>query len=412
MHAYVQAFLQKQKGKSLPAITAEAAVRGLSLMIFPLAYFLLAACALIRPVRLGFLYHERLGHLALNTDLYLRRRYLGLVPRDEIHIFLVYLPANHQLVRMFSRRMLLVNSAFLAKVLAPIGLLRTRFWVPLPFVGNEYKEFNTAPPQIEFTDAEDQKGQEFLSRMGIERTDWYACIFARDHRYYQVSSPFTDLAFCDHRNADIDTYGEAIQAILDAGGWVIRMGSCVEKPLGFKHSKVIDYASTCREDFADVYVTAHARFFVGTTSGASDIAVLFDVPFVGVNWVPIGYAPFGKSAIFVPKRIVRQDSGEQVPMRDQLLAFTGNQVSTAIVPEDLLSERGWKFVDNTPEEIGDAVREMIQRLDRNFQDSDPDYLRALAKYRDILPMQNIYRANRSPMGRKMLLSMDLSNAQE
>lgn len=409
---YVLAFLQKQKGKSAWAIAMEVVLRGISLLIFPVAYVTLATCALVKPIRLGFLYHERLGHLALNTDLYLRRRHLGLIPRNEIHIFFIYAPANRQLVKMFSRQMLLIDSTVLAKILAPIGLLRTRFWIPLPFLGNEYKEFNSAPPQIAFTTAEEERGREFLRRMGIGPADWYVCIFARDHRYYRTFSPHTDIAFSDHRNADIDSYDLAIQTILDAGGWVIRMGSCVEKPLRFKHSRVIDYASSFREDFADVYLTAHARFFIGTTSGASDLAVLFDVPFVGVNWVPVGYAPFGRNAIFIPKRIVERKRDGQVPMRHQLEAFTGNQVSAAIIPEELLRERSWRFVDNTSQEIADAAREMLERLDGRFCDSDPCYLRALARYRAILPEKNIYRANRSPMGRNMLLSIDLEDEEQ
>ncbi|MBK9350977.1 MAG: TIGR04372 family glycosyltransferase [Sulfuritalea sp.] len=220
-------------------------------------------------MKLGFLYHERLGHLALNTDLYLRRRHLGIIPSHEVHIFFVYSPANQQLVKMFSRRMVLINSEFLSKVFAPIGFFRTRFWEPLPFIGNEYDEFHSAPPQISFSANEEAKGQQFLNGMGITKDHWYACFFARDHRYYEVFSPNTDAAFSDHRNADIDTYRLAAEAIVRAGGWVVRMGSCVEKVFQMDHPRVIDYASICRDDFADIYITAHARFFVGTPSGAT-----------------------------------------------------------------------------------------------------------------------------------------------
>ena len=407
LRQYTQSFLEKQKGKSFSALSIELAVRLLSVIIFPCAYGLLAICSIIRPIRFGFLYHERLGHLALNTDLYLRRRHLGLSPQNEVHIFFVYEPANQQLVKMFARKIILVNSAFLTKIMAPFGLLHTRFWLPLPFMGCEYMEFNSAPPQIEFTAEESERGQKFLLKVGLDNDSWYACIFARDHRYYKIFSPNTDVAFSDHRNADIDTFELAIKAILDAGGWVIRMGSCVEKPLKFKHPRVIDYASSYREDFLDVYITSKARLFIGTTSGASDMAVLFDVPFVGVNWVPIGYAPFGKNSIFIPKRIASLKSGNQVSMREQLSTFIGNQVSAAIVPEALLKKRGWYFVDNTPNEILDAVTEQLQRLDGCFE-SDDAYRSALHQYAAILPEDNIYRSNHSPIAREMLLSMNLN----
>lgn len=405
MHAYFLAFLQKQKGKSVKELAVELFLRAVSLLIFPFAYGFLAACALVKPVRLGFLYHERLGHLALNTDLYLRRRYLGLIPKSEVHIFFVYAPANHQLVKMFSREILLVNSEFLSKLFAPIGLFKTRFWQPLPFLGNEYEEFHLAPPQISFTDDEQAKGKQFLASMGIKNSDWYVCFFARDHRYYEIFSPNTNVAFSDHRNADINSYQLAAEAIIRAGGWVVRMGSCVDKPFELSHPRVIDYASICRDDFADVYITAHARFFVGTTSGASDLAVLFDIPFVGVNWVPIGYSPFGKDSIFIPKRIVCSDSGKQIPIRLQLLSFTGMQISAAVIPEHVLQENKWRFEDNTDQELLDIVEEMLERVSGGFV-ADQNYTDQLVCYSRLLPADNLYRNARAAMGKKMLASLN------
>ena len=406
---YVRAFIEKQKGKSAFSISKELIVRFLSIAAFPFLYLVLALISIYRPIRLGFLFHERLGHLALNTDLYLRRRHLGNIPANETHVFFVYSPANVQLCRMFARRMTLIHSEFLSKLISPFGLLRTRFWVPLPFFGNEYEEFNSAPPQIEFTEEEKRIGRDFLSRIGIDESQWYVCIFARDHRYYREFSPNTDVTFSDHRNADIDTYGLAIESIINAGGWVIRMGSSVEKPLSYKHPRVIDYASSCRDDFADVYITAHARFFVGTTSGASDMAVLFDVPFVGVNYMPIGCAPFGKHSIFIPKRIVLTVTGMQVPLKEQLLVFTGNQMSASIIPEHVLDEKGWQFRDNTPVEILEVVEEMMERLEGQFAEG-PEYPEVLIRYSTMLPSENIYRSNKSPMGKKMLLSMYLGDS--
>jgi putative glycosyltransferase (TIGR04372 family) len=279
--------------------------------------------------------------------------------------------------------------------------------VPLPFLGNEYFEFNNSPPQINFIESEKSKGEEFLLKIGIPKDQWYVCIFSRDHNYYHNFSKNTDMRFSDHRNADIESYQLAISSIIKAGGWVVRMGSCVEKPLICNHSRVIDYASKYRDDFADIYLTAHAKFFVGSTSGASDVAALFNIPFVGVNYVPIGCAPFGKNSIFIPKRIVWKNDEVDVTQIKQLEIFTGSQMSVNIIPEQILNTKGWKFKDNTPEEIRDVVEEMLIRLDGSFIASD-EYQIAFRKYRDAFPRENIYKANMSPMGEKMLLSLTIS----
>jgi putative glycosyltransferase (TIGR04372 family) len=404
--AYIKAFKEKNNGKNFSVIYYELCIRGLSLLLFPLLFLLLMGVSLIKTVKLGFLYRERLGHLALNTDLYLRRRFLGIIPKNELHIFFVYRPANMQLVEMFSRKMIIVNSELLFKLASPIGLLRTRFWQSLPFFGNEYAVFQSAPPQIEFSDSEEQKGKSILRQLGLGESDWYVCIFARDHQYYRIHSPNTDASFSNHRNADINTYELAIHSILGAGGWVIRMGSCVEKPLNFKHPRVIDYALDYRDDFSDVYITAHATFYVGSTSGASDLAAIFDVPYVGVNIVPAGYAPFGKHSIYIPKKIISSVTGERITFDKQLNAFTGNQVGVNVEPEKILALKQWCFADNTPEEINDVVQEMMQRLNNNF-DFDDEYLKLLDFHLSLYPSYNIYRENKSPVGKKMLMSLHL-----
>lgn len=406
--AYTKVFFEKQKGKSLRLIILDLAVRFLSILMFPFIYFFLSIISLYKPIKIAFLYHERLGHLALNTDLYLRKRYLGLISKNEIHIFFVYSPANTQLVKMFARQITLINSEILSKIFSPFGLLRTRFWLPLPFIGNEYHEFNTAPPQISFSPEEINHGQNFLNQLGIDERQWYVCIFARDNRYYRTYSPYTNVELSDHRNADIDTYRIAAKEIINAGGWVIRMGSCVEKSMKVDHPKFIDYSSLdCRCDFLDVYITSKARFFVGTTSGASDLSVLFDIPFVGVNYMPIGYSPFAKNSIFISKRVYHNQSNVQVSHKEQLTAFVLHQVGAGRTPDDILRKLKWRIENNTEEEIKDIVLEMLDRLDLTFFFNE-DYILAKEKYINLLPAGNIYRESPSSMGKEFLLSLNLN----
>lgn len=405
--SYLKIFLEKQNGKTIGSICLDIFIRLTSICVFPVLYMIFAFFNLFKPIKLGFLYNVRLGHLALNTDLYLRRRYLGLIPRNELHIFFVYAPANLQLVKMFSREMMLINSEVLFKFFSIFGLLKTRFWIALPFSGNEYEEFHSTPPQITFTAKEDSDGKDFLDGLGISKDQWYVCIFARDNRYYQLVSPDTDVTFSDHRNADINSYRLAIEAIIEAGGWVIRMGSSVEQPLDVIHPRVIDYASKFRTDFADIYITAHARFFVGTTSGASDLCVLFNIPFVGVNWMPIGYSPFGKNSIFIPKRIYDEKSDTQIRLRDQFLAFAKHQVGAETTPDEILRLNRWKLINNSEQEIKDAAMEMHCRLNGSFK-FNSRYALSLDLLYELRPHGNAYRDTRTPISETFLLSLDLT----
>ena len=48
-------------------------------------------------IRLGILRYQRIGHLALNTDAFLRRQQLNGVPPRTFYLFAVHDPANQQL---------------------------------------------------------------------------------------------------------------------------------------------------------------------------------------------------------------------------------------------------------------------------------------------------------------------------
>jgi len=128
-----------------------------------------------------------------------------------------------------------------------------------------------------------------------------------------------------HRNSDINTFSDAIELILGQGGIVVRMGSIVTQELTYKHPRVIDYPhSGIRSDFLDVFLAAHCRFFLGTTSGICDLSVVFDVPNLRVNFTPPGGAPWGKESLFIPKRVHSKFTGKYVSFDKLINQFSVN----------------------------------------------------------------------------------------
>ena len=95
-------------------------------MLFQIKYFIIN---LVYKVKIGFLYNERLGHLVLNTDLFLRRIQLGLIPNDVKYIFFVYNPANKQIVTMFKRVLTVIESEFFCKIF-PFFVMKIRIVPP------------------------------------------------------------------------------------------------------------------------------------------------------------------------------------------------------------------------------------------------------------------------------------------
>ena len=88
-----------------------------------------------------------------------------------------------------------------------------------------------------------------------------------------------------------------------------------------------------------------------------------------------------------------------IPFSEQLNVFSGNQVSTDLIPEKILDKKGWKFEDNSDTEILDITKEMFERLENKFKVINTD---KIEEYQKIFPKTNIYKNNKSPIGQDFL----------
>ena len=86
------------------------------------------------------------------------------------------------------------------------------------------------------------------------------------------------------------------------GLYAIRMGYLIEKPVHSNNRRVIDYASMFHDDFADIYLSARCKFFLGCTAGLFCVAQCFDVPIAAANFAPLGTVPLRAQDIFIPKK--------------------------------------------------------------------------------------------------------------
>ncbi len=382
---------------------------------------LLERCS-IHTLKITILHYLRIGEIGLLPDLELRRRQLDGEEPGSLRLFICgENPANRQLLEMVKRELPLIESDLLLG-----GLHR---WIPYltginrfididyaeprltnmevggcrivnhPPVrlSNEYRLYQTTTPALAFTPEEQARGRDGLRAMGLDPDkDWFVCLFARDRVYLDTLMP--DFRFDDTRNADIDSYALAARRIVEAGGHVIRMGYGVAKPFGLRHERVIDYALECRDDFMDVYLMGHCRFVLGTTSGICDIAMLFDVPRIGTNWLPLGSAPLSRNSLFIPKLLRDSGTGE-------LLPFGRFLEDTRAPKSDLLwaPSNRTRFIcdDNTPEDILAVTEEMLLRLNGGFAETEAD--RALqARYFARFPADHWSAEVKTPLGRDFL----------
>jgi putative glycosyltransferase (TIGR04372 family) len=307
--------------------------------------------------------YPRIGHLACNTDLFLRRLQLGIKKKDNIlYIGVSSVPCNHQLLKMFSRILPIVQSPFFYQITRSYVVRKSKFYEDLSiFMSNDYFEFNNSLVNLFFTEKEEKKGKEILKKLSIEDNDWFVCFHSRDSAYLLDSE-----RKADYRDSDVNSYLKAVEYVVSCGGFAIRMGSAVEKPIPTT-DRIIDYATYHRTDFGDIYLSAKCKFFLGSTSGLHLVSTIFHVPVACANFIPLEYAPVRSDNLFIPKKIWSNEKRRLLTFRE-ILEFgvgkfqdTKEYESAGLVP-----------VENTAEEIFELAREMNERLDGVWKTTEED----------------------------------------
>lgn len=229
-------------------------------------------------------------------------------------------------------------------------------------------------PHIAFTEDEDAKGRDFLRSLGMKESDRYICFNIRDEAYMKIhygsvsqfNENIPEYHWC--RNSDIALYYKTMQALIDKGYWVIRMGKETEKEIGIKSQKIIDYPkSNFKSDFLDMWLGAHCHFMVTTGSGIDTLCHAYRKPEVCVSLIPISivaYMHCGSINIF---KHLKFKNGRRLTFAE--ISATG---AWEFGNSKVFFDHGMEWEDNTPQEIYDAVFEMVARLDGAWVDKKED----------------------------------------
>lgn len=245
----------------------------------------------------------------------------------------------------------------------------------------------------------DADTRNMIAKLGIREP--FVCISNRDHVFLQTQrgdklKPMTrDI----YRNSDIETQRGAVDYLASQNIQAVRMGALVEKE--FHHVNVIDYASRYRSEKLDAALVDRCKFFVGDVSGILAFPILLAKPMVLLN-SPQLTVRYDGILLFDPERDIALlkklwDKRKQrfLTVREMLdyeinICNTEKGIQGALFGEYL--RREIVPVNNTSEEIHDAVEEMNQRLDGTVKYDSLD-IELQSRYREIVdsfpPGENI-----------------------
>jgi putative glycosyltransferase (TIGR04372 family) len=341
----------------------------LLIIALPIGFIFLIIIGACRPfisIRIGFLRSDRLGHFAANTELYLCEKKAGKNGKNCVDIFYFpRKPCNKYLAYKWSE-LLNIWPWFFIRPLDLIirsTVILNSFKVPEAIGGdrdieNLYEKFT---PSIEFSDSELENGKLALKNLGLPENAKFVCLTVRDSSYLNY---YYNLGECDDpltfRDANIQNFILAAEALAERGYYVLRMGAKVKEPIQSNHPMVIDYAtSPHRSEFMDIYLGAHCFFCISTGTGFDAIPYIFRRPMVYVNHVPIlDFFTFRKNVIIITKHHYDLKSGKELTLSEILMSG----VAYAVHNQDYYKNNVY-LVENSPQEILDICLEQLNSLE-------------------------------------------------
>ena len=362
----------------------------LQIPVYLISIPLIILIRLIKPwllIRWSALSSSRIGHFAVNTELYCCERDAGINLPSQKYLDFFYikkLVCNKQLEKMWRRSSLIILPSWLL-----IPLSNVNRFINIFLSGGNYHEMGRPylnmmrdtrnllerfQPHISFTEEEEDKGKKILTEIGISEDSKLVCLLVRDSGYlnrHKEYEPHERWAYQSYRDGDIDKYVLAAEELASRGYYVFRMGVNVLKPLKSTNSKIIDYANLkIRTDFMDIYLGAKCRFCISTTSGFDEIPTIFRKPIAYTGCVPIAaIETHNKESLILTQHHINKRNKQELTVSE---IFSSNVALSFNTNE--FKKKEIELQENSPKEIKDLVIEMDERLNERWKDTEEDLL--------------------------------------
>ena len=343
--------------------------------MLPFAVIVVGIFILLRPfviIRIHKVHDWRIGHMVPNTDMTLlhsqdwnkshwrKMKPILFFPSDNA--------ANNYYKKMIVRDnfTLQKNFGFLIYYLASYFSFLI---VELSFEDPQIMEvLFKNPTKLNFTQVELELGYSFLKSFGLNTHEKFVCLFVRDTEYFSQLRP-NSKKFTKHnlRNSDIATYLPAAESLTENGYTVFRMGALVEKPLLSDNRMIIDYATNgMRTEFLDIFLGAHCTFCISNGAGWDEIPKLFKRPTMFVNIIPYWQSHhFIYNIIRYPKLLVDINDGHIINLTESITRNIASEMHAGRI-----HNLGATYKDLGPDEITEAVQEMVARVEGHFEPTD------------------------------------------
>lgn len=228
-------------------------------------------------------------------------------------------------------------------------------------------EFTPKVVPLRFTDQEILFCGNELQSLGIPAGAPYVCLHIRTAHY--MREQFADWKklsrYHDYRDSDINDYVPTIRFLNSLGFYVIRLGATATVPSADYNSPLfIDYARNHRSEIMDIFLSMNCAFMISTGSGIDIIPLYYNIPLLIVNYHPIAFTIPQNPLLLISKKLYSHTAGRNLSLKEQFKLGGGYFKSEHLAAHDL------EIINNTPEEILTATRELLALIDNKWTASE------------------------------------------
>lgn len=259
--------------------------------------------------------------------------------------------ANKQLVKMWKREVRSIPSWLMSALLAANSQLKRPAIIDYRFstLVSVDRYLDGTESHLTFSSAERDEAQVALSKLGMDIDRPFVCLVARHGG--ELDSTL--------RNRSIADFELAVEALVQRGINVVRMGSKGSPPLKSFGPLIFDYAnSEHKSELADIYLLAHCNFIISTMSGPDAMALAFRRPALYIDIAHYSLCFTGSAlTTWTPAKIVRSNNKQPLSLREVFNTGAGY-----FWKDSQFASAGLEILRSTPDEIKNYVMEMMDRL--------------------------------------------------
>ena len=197
-----------------------------------------------------------------------------------------------------------------------------------------------------FTRNEETLLEKKLTNIGVDPNNWFSVIHLRNTSWSKI------------RNTPMENYKQSIEYIFGIGGQVLLTGQNLTESFG------LPYLKKEANEALSLYILKKQRFFLASCSGPANASFIFDVPVILTNNLFWEFTTWSYKDSSLPK-MIRNKKKNEFLTRSQYLELRRNGAFTA---ENI--DPKYELVNNSSEEILDAVKNKIQEIENdNFASS-------------------------------------------